>query len=33
VIQHPNPAGITRAFMAIVHEGATPAQALRMLKG
>ncbi len=33
VIQHPNPAGITRAFMAIVHEDATPSQALRMLKG
>lgn len=33
VIQHPNPAGITRAFMAIVHEGAKPEQALRMLKG
>jgi len=24
VIQHPNPAGMTRALMAIVHEGATP---------
>src|SRR4051794_224722 len=24
VIQHPDPAGITRAFMAIVHDGATP---------
>lgn len=28
VIQHPNPAGITRALMAIVHDGATPQQAL-----
>jgi fructose-bisphosphate aldolase, class I len=33
VIQHPNPTGITRAFMSIVHDGATPEQALRMLKG
>jgi DhnA family fructose-bisphosphate aldolase class Ia len=33
VIQHPNPTGITRALMAIVHEGATPKQALHMLKG
>jgi DhnA family fructose-bisphosphate aldolase class Ia len=32
VIQHPNPTGITRAFMAIVHDNATPEQALRMLK-
>src|SRR5579859_4282417 len=24
VIQHPNPAGMTRALMAIVHDGATP---------
>src|SRR5260221_10583229 len=28
VIQHPDPAGITRAFMSIVHEGATPQTAL-----
>lgn len=27
VIQHPNPAGIIRALMSIVHEGATPEQA------
>lgn len=27
VIQHPNPAAITRAFMAILHAGATPDQA------
>ncbi|MFN3487206.1 MAG: class I fructose-bisphosphate aldolase [Planctomycetota bacterium] len=32
VIQHPDPAGITRAFMAIVHEGATPEQAARFVK-
>jgi DhnA family fructose-bisphosphate aldolase class Ia len=24
VIQHPNPAGMTRALMAVVHDGATP---------
>ena len=33
VIQHKDPAGITRAFMAIVHEGATPDQALKLVKG
>jgi DhnA family fructose-bisphosphate aldolase class Ia len=33
VIQHPNPTGITRAFMAIVHQDATPQQALQQLKG
>jgi len=32
VIQHKDPAGITRAFMAIVHEGATPDQALKLVK-
>lgn len=32
VIQHENPAGITRALMAIVHDGATAAQATDMLK-
>ena len=32
VIQHPDPAGITRAFMALVHEGATPEQAARFVK-
>lgn len=31
VIQHDNPAGITRALMAIVHDGATAAQAKQML--
>ena len=31
VIQHPNPAGITRALMAIVHDGATPAAALELI--
>jgi fructose-bisphosphate aldolase, class I len=28
VIQHPNPAGMTRALMAIVHEGVTPEEAM-----
>ncbi|HEC23002.1 MAG TPA: aldolase [Chloroflexi bacterium] len=32
VIQHPNPTAITRAFMAIVHEGATPEEALKLLR-
>jgi DhnA family fructose-bisphosphate aldolase class Ia len=31
VIQHANPAGMTRALMAVVHEGATPEQALASL--
>lgn len=31
VIQHPNPIGMTRALLAIVHDGATPAQAARLL--
>ena len=31
VIQHPNPAGMTRALMAIVHEGATAEDARRFL--
>jgi DhnA family fructose-bisphosphate aldolase class Ia len=33
VIQHANPAGITRALMAVVHDGATPEQALKYLGG
>lgn len=32
VIQHQNPAGMTRALMAIVHEGATAAAAAKFLK-
>ena len=28
IIQHPDPAGMTRALMAIVHEGTSPADAL-----
>lgn len=32
VIQHPNPAGMTKALMSIVHEGKTPAQAAPMLE-
>jgi len=31
IIQHPNPAGMTRALMAIVHENATASQATRHL--
>jgi class I fructose-bisphosphate aldolase len=32
IIQHPHPAGITRALMAVVHEGASPAEALAHLE-
>ncbi|WP_301172795.1 class I fructose-bisphosphate aldolase [Brevibacillus nitrificans] len=32
VVQHPKPREITRAFMAIVHEGATVEHALQILK-
>ncbi len=31
VIQHPNPGGMTRALMAIVHEGATADEAAKFL--
>lgn len=31
VIQHPDPAGMTRALMAVVHDGATPEQAMAHL--
>src|SRR5688500_9595966 len=31
VIQHPNPAGMTRALMAVVHEGATPDSAANLI--
>jgi DhnA family fructose-bisphosphate aldolase class Ia len=31
VIQHPNPSAITRAFMSILHEGASPEMALKIL--
>lgn len=31
VIQHQNPAGMTRALMAIVHDGATAAQAAELI--
>lgn len=33
IIQHPDPAGITRALMAVVHDGADSAQAMKVLKG
>jgi len=32
VIQHHDPSGMTRALMAIVHEGATAADALKLIK-
>ncbi len=32
IIQHPSPAGITRALMAVVHEGASVEQALELLQ-
>jgi fructose-bisphosphate aldolase, class I len=31
VIQHPDPGGMTRALMAVVHDGASPEAALRMI--
>lgn len=33
VVQHPNPDLMTRAFMAVVHDGATPDQAMSILNG
>jgi class I fructose-bisphosphate aldolase len=33
VIQHQNPSGMTKALMAIVHEGATAVTAAKYLKG
>ncbi|WP_232489257.1 class I fructose-bisphosphate aldolase [Rhodobacter amnigenus] len=33
VIQHPDPTGMTRALMAVVHEGASPEAALAMIGG
>jgi len=32
VIQHANPSGMTRALMAIVHDGATPSEVTGLLK-
>ena len=32
IIQHPHPEKITRALMAVVHDGATPEAALALLK-
>ena len=32
VIQHQDPSGMTRAFMAIVHQNATPDQAMKLVK-
>lgn len=31
VIQHPNPAGITKALMAVVHDGTSPDKALTLV--
>lgn len=31
IIQHPDPAGITRALMAMVHHGASPEDALKLI--
>jgi fructose-bisphosphate aldolase, class I len=31
VIQHPNPAGMTKALMAVVHDGLTPSAALELI--
>ncbi len=33
IIQHANPNGMTRALMAVVHDHASPDQALKILKG
>src|SRR6185503_577623 len=33
IIQHANPAGMTRALMAIVHDGASAQQAAKFIKG
>lgn len=33
VVQHPRPAAMTRALMAVVHEGADPGAALTLLRG
>ncbi|HEY1765043.1 MAG TPA: hypothetical protein VGF85_08975 [Opitutaceae bacterium] len=33
IIQHPHPAGMTRALMAIVHEDASAESALKLIKG
>jgi fructose-bisphosphate aldolase, class I len=32
VVQHSNPAGMTRALMAIVHDSATPQQAIKQVE-
>jgi class I fructose-bisphosphate aldolase len=31
IIQHPSPAGITRALMAVVHDGAGVEQAMELI--
>ena len=32
IIQHPNPVGITRALMAVVHDGATAEEAATLIR-
>lgn len=32
IIQHPNPEGMTRALMAIVHRGVSPEEAAGILR-
>lgn len=32
IIQHPNPKGITRALMAVVHEGASASEAAKLIQ-
>ena len=33
IIQHADPAGMTRALMAVVHQGATAREAGKLIKG
>ena len=33
VIQHPDPAAMTKSLMAVVHDGVSAAQALGLLRG
>ena len=32
VIQHPNPSGMTKALMAVVHKGISPDDALKFME-
>ena len=31
VVHHPNPRGITQALMSIVHQGLSPAEAIKLI--